>query len=1134
MSNFTRSGSRAKIWQSITNLSCCSIDLITKHSNSMKVLAFIMLFMFSTGSMLGQAERSTFFNRCQEDAPPGPSEADVANLYLNQCGDIPADVVKSTLMSGDDCGWEVEYTYDIKCGSFEEQIKISYVGGDLQAPTLVDGAVVPTGGDNINACFADAPQGPSEDEIAALYADNCGGDIIVTKYGTPQGDDCSWTAFYKYQISDVCGNFAAELDVNYSGGDSEAPQLLEPDSIPQGGSELNLCYSEKPLGPTEQEIAALYTDNCGSVTVTKTSDSKGSDCKWYAIYNYTIVDDCNNFAEPIQIVYSGSDSEAPVLNDIPKDAFYTCIDQVPAAPDVSYTDNCDSNIKIEYVEDLSNLGDYCDGGKIVRTWTATDQCGNTTSLSQHITVQGAPESTLTAPEFPDSLSCEEAYGFVADAATYSNGVDSGACAISGSIEASVQNDFTVCGGKIIISYSGEDSCGTPLSAGPFEINVTPAPAAQLDPVQNFELSCDDAAGYVAQPLNYSNGLDGDCSLNGSIDPIQKNLFDACGGKITVTYAGEDACGNSLSATFEVTVLPAPAPEFEPIEVETSLSCADAEGYVASALNYSNGQEGSCSISGSVEPEQINDFDACGGTITINWNGQDECGNPLSASTTIQVMPAPAASITTPEFPTNIACADADAYSADAATYSNGLTGLCEISGSLEAYVVKEYDACGGKITISYDGEDACGRPLSAGPYDIIVDPAPEATVSTPEFPADIMCAMAANWTADDATYSNGLTGDCEISGSLEAYVSKEYDLCGGKITITYDGEDACGRPLSAGPFEIIVNPAPEASFDDVEHEEVSCAEAQNYEPTSLSYSNGLDGECGINGSVEGVLSGEFTACGGLLYVDWSYTDECGRTITARKQVKVDPAPAPTVDPVEDFTLSCSDADAYQAQALGYSNGLEGECNISGYLEPVQTNNFDECGGTITVTWDGEDICGNPLSASQTITVDPAPMAEFINPLPSIEVACDLADDYIVTNLAYSNGLEGTCGINGEVEGTLSGSYDACGGTLYVDWKFIDDCGREIDYRKTITVLPAPAPEVSAPEFSDKIACADAAGFEAANATYTNVLSGLCELSGELEANVVKEYDACGGLITISYNGEDACGNPLSAGPYYIE
>ena len=1133
MSNFTRSGGRAKVWQSITNLSCCSIDLITKQRGVMKAFAFMMLFAFSISTMQGQMlERTTFLNRCKSEAPPGPTIASVTLLYTDQCEGEEAVVTKTTHSTGTDCDWSVTHTYDIVCGdAFQDEIKVIYYGADTIVPTLNEGAEVPTGGTDLNLCFDEAPVGPDISTIASLYSDNCS-DVIVTKSGAPSGTDCSWTAFYKYQIMDACGNLASELDVYYSGGDTEAPQLLEPDSIPQGGSGLNLCYNDRPAGPTELEIAALYTDNCGSVTVTKTEDRKGSDCKWYAIYSYTIVDDCNNESEPVQIIYSGADSQAPVLNDIPKDAYYTCIDDVPTAPDVSYTDNCDSNIKIEYINDDSGLGQYCEGGKIIRTWTATDTCGNTTSLSQYISVAPAPAAAFESVS-PEEITCSEAFSFQASDLAYSNGVSEGACSIEGSVPGTVTPDFTVCGGSITVNWTYSDDCGRTINAEKV-YTVTPAPAATLDPVENFTLSCEAAATYVAGSLGYSNGLEGDCSLDGSIEPLQKNQFDACGGKILVNYIGEDTCGNPLSATLDITVSAAPAPEFDAIDVESELSCADAATYVASALNYSNGLEGVCNISGSVEPIQTNNFDSCGGTITITWEGQDACENPLFATVDIDVLPAPEASVTTPEFSSTISCADAAGFTADDATYTNGLEGDCNISGSLVANVTKDYDSCGGKITVTYNGEDTCGRPLSAGPFDIDVDPAPEALVSTPEFVSDITCAMAAGFTAEDATYTNGLEGDCNISGSLTANVDKDYDLCGGKITITYSGEDACGRPLSAGPFDVDVNPAPEASFNTSEHESITCAEAANYVASSLDYSNGIEGECGINGTVEGVLSGEFTSCGGLLFVDWTYTDSCGRTIDARKQLKVSPAPAPTLEGVEDYSLSCSDADGFLASSLSYSNGLEGDCNISGSLEPVQTNNFDECGGTITVTWNGEDVCGNPLSASQTVTVEQAPMAEFINPLPNIEVACDLADDYIVTNLAYSNGLEGTCGINGDVPGALSGSYDACGGTLYVDWKFVDDCGREIDYRKTITVLPAPEAEVSAPEFSDKIACSDVEGFTAANATYTNGLTGLCEISGEIEATVVKEYTACGGLVTITYNGYDACQNPLSAGPFYME
>lgn len=86
MSNFTRSGRRAKIWQSITNLSCCCIDHITKQSKSMKTFVLVMLLVFSSGSMLAQQSlsRSTFISGCQEDAPNGFTVEEVQMLYANQ------------------------------------------------------------------------------------------------------------------------------------------------------------------------------------------------------------------------------------------------------------------------------------------------------------------------------------------------------------------------------------------------------------------------------------------------------------------------------------------------------------------------------------------------------------------------------------------------------------------------------------------------------------------------------------------------------------------------------------------------------------------------------------------------------------------------------------------------------------------------------------------------------------------------------------------------------------------------------------------------------------------------------------------------------------------------------------------
>ncbi|WP_299224000.1 hypothetical protein, partial [uncultured Psychroserpens sp.] len=805
----------------------------------MKALVFIMLFMFSMGPVFGQTlERSTFFNRCQEDAPPGPSEADVANLYMNQCPGLVATVVKTESMSGNDCDWEVEYTYDVKCGDFEEQIKIGYVGGDRTPPELNEGAEVPAGGSNLDLCFNDAPLGPTEAEIAALYSDNCLGDVTVVKFGAPEGDDCSWTANYKYQITDACGNPAAELDVNYSGSDQTPPALNKNAEIPQGNLNSEACFLDKNQGPSEEEIAMLYSDNCGGpVFVEKTSYSKGTDCKWVAVYDYTIRDLCGNFAEPLQIVFQGSDQEDPMLDGVPVNTTVSCIDEIPEPAQVVAFDNCSEgkDLTLTFEEDDSQLGLACAGGVLVRTWTATDFCGRSVSATQEITVLPAPMAQFEEVA-DDTITCEEAYNFQAGDLSYSNGVSKGACSIMGSVTGNATPDFTVCGGTITVNWTYTDECQREINAQQL-INVIPAPEAQVSaPELPDSITCADAATYTPLDATYSNNLDGlSCGISGSLTANVERDYDACGGKLTITYNGQDECGRPLSAgPYEFDVEQAPEADITVPEFPDSIACADAAGYEAADATYSNGLEGTaCEISGSITATVEKDYDACGGKITVTYNGQDECGRPLSAGPyEFDVEQAPEALVSKPEFPDSFSCQEAIAFVAGDATYSNGLEGTaCEISGIIEATVSNSYGKCGGSITVSYDAEDACGRPLSAGPYVITVNPAPEADITLPEFPESIACADAAEYEVANATYSNGLEGTgCELSGSIEPIVDVEYDACGGKITINYIDKDQCDRDLIAGPFEILIDAAPEADITVPEFpDSIACADAAGYE-----------------------------------------------------------------------------------------------------------------------------------------------------------------------------------------------------------------------------------------------------------------------------------------------------------------
>ena len=245
---------------------------------------------------------------CYADIPAGPTEADIAALYTDNCSQ--ANVTKSGTPTGDDCSWTVTYTYVIvdDCGNAADQVEITYSGGDTEAPQLV--GTLPEGETDILACAGDIPAGATEEEIAALYTDNCS-EVTVTKSGTPVGDDCSWTVTYVYTIVDDCGNAADQFELTFSGGDTEAPQLVG--TIPADESDILACYADIPAGPTEADIAALYTDNCSQANVTKSGTPTGNDCSWTVTYTYTIVDDCGNAADQVEITYSGGDTEAPQL-----------------------------------------------------------------------------------------------------------------------------------------------------------------------------------------------------------------------------------------------------------------------------------------------------------------------------------------------------------------------------------------------------------------------------------------------------------------------------------------------------------------------------------------------------------------------------------------------------------------------------------------------------------------------------------------------------------------------------------------------------------------------------------------------------------------------------------------------------
>ena len=60
------------------------------------------------------------------------------------------------------------------------------------------------------------------------------------------------------------------------------------------------------------------------------------------------------------------------------------------------TDNCDTNLDLQYSDQQS--GELCDTITILRTWTATDDAGNTAQCVQTLTVEPLSLDGLQCPE----------------------------------------------------------------------------------------------------------------------------------------------------------------------------------------------------------------------------------------------------------------------------------------------------------------------------------------------------------------------------------------------------------------------------------------------------------------------------------------------------------------------------------------------------------------------------------------------------------------------------------------------------------------------------------------------------------------------------------------------------------------
>jgi len=322
---------------------------------------------------------------------------------------------------------------------------------------------------------------------------------------------------------------------------------------------------------------------------------------------FTAVDDCGNPAYYVQHIVV-SDNDAPVFGEGQTALYsYECNESAELIQP-SASDNCST---IEYSHsDGQNWVDGCSFG-FVRTWTATDACGNSSEFVQYISFHDTTAPVVNPYDFELEMPCDNISNEILISAT-----DNCNEVIITFTDEHVSGS---CAGKIIRTYHVEDICGN-VTEGIIEQFITlidvAAPTVEVAP-ENVTIECgSDLPVYT--PVWSDN-----CADDLTLSAASSTGFEGCNQWIHQSWTAVDPCGNSTTVSRNITIVDTTAPYFTETPEDLELSCTDlVPAASASAADV-------CDEEVEVSHNDVIIEGNCPANYTIErtFTAVDDCGNP---------------------------------------------------------------------------------------------------------------------------------------------------------------------------------------------------------------------------------------------------------------------------------------------------------------------------------------------------------------------------------------------------------------------------------------------------------------------------------------------------------------------------
>ena len=294
---------------------------------------------------------------------------------------------------------------------------------------------------------------------------------------------------------------------------------------------------------------------CGAITKTVQQQPLSIAKFCYALKRtYTFTDECQaqlTFEQTIMV----KDEQSPnFVGPLPKDLTIEEGTPIPAQATLTATDNC-KEVKVE----TNQQQQFKDGrlAKVIYQWVATDNCANSTTYTQVITITPrAPLMFLTANLPKDvELSCTAALPQVMTLPT-----EGGCPPISLTYKDAKQQGSCPEAYTLLRTYTATDHCGTAIHYTQRIVvsdNTVPTFVGQLPQDQHIE-----EGTPLPKPVTLT-AID-DCGK--ATVAFQKTKIKGTPDKVLYQWIASDACGNKVMHTQTITLVPKPAPKPDPIPV----------------------------------------------------------------------------------------------------------------------------------------------------------------------------------------------------------------------------------------------------------------------------------------------------------------------------------------------------------------------------------------------------------------------------------------------------------------------------------------------------------------------------------------------------------------------------------------